>query len=211
MKKRLLFLLTAIFLVSCTGNKTSNTNPSTLNDEVKLPDPQVKGKYAIKSGIVVYQSKIMGMDAVQNLYFDDFGAKEATQISMDVMGTKVNTFTVTKEGFVYNFDPVKKTGTKTSVLSSASNLNFEDLNDQVVKEWNLKKEGKESVSGKECDKYSLEKKSLGMKGNYWVWKGIAIKMDVDMSTVKMIMEATNIQENVSVPPDKFDIPADITF
>jgi hypothetical protein len=96
-------------------------------------------------------------------------------------------------------------------LAGAHSLNFEDLSDNVLKDWNLKKEGNETVLGKECLKYSFYNQSFSMKGYYWVWKGIALKMDADMSTVKMIMEATNIQENVSVPAEKFEIPADITF
>jgi hypothetical protein len=210
MKKTLLLLFIAIFLVSC--NNTSPTkNQSSDGSAVNTTNPKAKGKYALKSGIVEYKTKMMGYDVVQTLYFDDYGAKDATQLTMDMMGTKMITYTVTKDGFVYNYDPVKKTGTKASALAGAGSLNFEDLSDKVVKDWNLQKVGKETVIGKECEKFSLDNPSMNIKGFYWVWKGIALKMDADMSTVKMQMEATSIQENVNIPADKFEIPADIVF
>jgi uncharacterized protein (UPF0333 family) len=212
MKKSLLFLLVAVIFFSCKSNtSTSNNTQSTGAAEVTVRNSAAKAKYAIKSGIVVYKGNIMGLDAVQTLFFDDYGAKDLTQVEMEMMGTKITTLTITRDGFVYNIDPSKKTGTKTSVLSGANSLNFEDMSDEIVKEWNIKKEGKETVMGKECDKFSLDSPSFSMKGYYWVWKGIALKMDVNMSTVKMLLDATSVQENVNIPAEKFEIPADIVI
>lgn len=210
MKKLFIFLLIAMCAVSCKNKTTDKSKPADVKDETSAVAVKVKDKYSVKSGIVEYKSNVMGFDAKQTLYFEDNGATEATVTDMDVMGTKVQTVTVTKEGYVYNFDPANKTGSKTPVMSSAS-VNFEDLSDQVVKDWNLKKEGKETLLGKECEKYSMDNQSMSMKGYYWVWKGITLKMDADMSTVKMLMEATSIQENVNIPAEKFEIPADIVF
>jgi hypothetical protein len=210
MKKLFIFLLIAMCAVSCKNKTTDKSKPAEVKDEARVTAVKGNGKYAIKSGIVEYKSDMMGFPATQTLYFDNYGATESTVTVMDVMGIKTQTVTITKDGSVYNFDPTNKTGSKTPVMSSA-NVNFEDLSDQVVKDWNLKKEGKETLLGKECQKYSMDNQSMSMKGYYWVWKGIALKMDVDMSTAKMLMEATSIQENVNIPAEKFEIPADIVF
>lgn len=210
MKKLLLLSLIVMTALSCKNSTSEKKQSSDVKEETKAVEVKAKGKYSIKSGIVEYKADIMGFQAKQTLYFDNFGAQEATVIDMDIMGTTSHTVTLTKDGYVYNFDPVNKTGSKTPVMTSA-NVNFEDLTDEVIKDWNLKKEGKESVLGKECDKYSMNNESMSMTGYYWVWKGIALKVDANMSTAKMVMDATSFQENANIPADKFEIPSDIVF
>jgi hypothetical protein len=210
MKNLLFLLLIPVALMSC-KNKTSGTvQVSESKDQLPVAEAATKGKYSVKSGIVEYKIEMMGMKGTQTLYFDDFGSSEANVIVLDVMGTKSETVTITREGTVYNFDPVKKTGSKTTVIPNA-NVNFENLTDQVVKDWNLKKEGKDNILGKECDKFSMDNTALSMKGFYWVWKGVALKVDANMATVKMLMEATSFLENASIPADKLEVPADIVF
>jgi hypothetical protein len=210
MKKLFILLLIAMIAMSC-KNKTSDKSQAS---EVKAQTPAAtittKGKYSVKSGIVEYKINMAGMAGTQTLYFDDYGNTEANIIVMDFMGTKSQTVTITKDGTVYNFDEEKKTGSKTPVMTRA-NINFEDLTDEVKKEWNLKKEGKENILGRDCDKFSMENQSFSMKGLYWVCKGVALKVDAMMSTAKILMDATNFQENVSVPAEKFEVPADIVF
>ena len=45
---------------------------------------------------------------------------------------------------------------------------------------NLKKEGTEEFLGKTCEKMSIDYKKMQMKGNFLVYKGIALKMNTDM-------------------------------
>ncbi len=40
----------------------------------------------------------------------------------------------------------------------------------------------------------------------WIWKGIALKKDQDVAAMSVITEATEVQENISIPEDKFAIP-----
>ncbi len=213
MKKYLLFIACAIMICSC-GNSTpknQSDDDSSVKSDAPVAAPAVKGKYAVKSGIVVSKGNMMGMNAVQTLYFDDFGASEAIYTSMEMMGTTITSVSVTKEGWTYNFNPKDKTGTKSYASAGKGNLDFENLTDEVIKEYNIKKIGSETVLGKECDKYSMNSPSMNIKGEYCVWKGIALKMNVDMSSIKMIFEATSVQEDVAVQADKFVIPADIVF
>ncbi len=43
----------------------------------------------------------------------------------------------------------------------------------------------------------------------WIWKGIALKKDKDIAATGVLTVATEVQENISIPEDKFTIPPDI--
>jgi len=210
MKKALFILLIVMTAMSC-KNASSDKSQATTDTKSEAPaESKAKGKYAIKSGIIEYKTTVMGFEATQTTYFDDFGALEANYVSMEIMGTKSENLTLNKENYIYTIDLVNKTGTKT-YASPNSNINFETLTDQAIMDWKLKKEGKETVMGKECDKWFMDNDDMSMKGYYWVWKGVALKVDLDMSISKMLMEATKFEENASIPAGKFEIPADIVF
>jgi len=147
----LAILSTATLLFSFKG-KTSETTATTENpaaSETSTP----KGRYAIKSGIVEYKTRMMDMDMKQTLTFDDYGKKEATDMEMEMMGVKVHTVTISKDGFMYTLDMEKKTGTKVaSYQGSNQNIDFENLSEEMVKDMKLKKEGTEEYLGKTCEK-----------------------------------------------------------
>lgn len=211
---KLIHLIAAsiIFLaaVSC---KTKNTTAEPLADEEKTEVTAGKGKhkYEIKSGIVEYKTQTMGTNVVQTLYFDDYGAKETNEMVMEIAGIKSNTRTIMKDGYMYNLDLTTKTGTKAKPFSTGSDINFNELSDEMIKRMNLKKTGSEDFAGKNCDKYTIDYKDLAMKGTFLVWKGVALKSEVDLSTMKTTMEVKNFEENADVPAEIFEIPADFTI
>jgi hypothetical protein len=90
-----------------------------------------------------------------------------------------------------------------------NDLNFKDMSADMMKKMSIKKEGNERFLGKDCEKYVMDYKEMKMKGTYLVWNAIPLKTDVDMGGIKMVMEATKIQENASVPADKFEVPEGI--
>jgi hypothetical protein len=210
MKRILLLILIAFAVMACKNQTTDKNKPAATTDQQTTTEVKAKGRYAIKSGIVEYKSMVMGLEASQTLFFDDFGALESTVTSMEMMGIRTVSVTINRDGFVYTFDPEKKTGKKT-VAYYGSNVNFEDLTEEIIKDFNLKKEGKDVILGKECEKWSMDNTTLGMKGFYWVYKGVALKVDTDLGAAKMQMDATSFQENVEIPAGKLDIPSDIVF
>lgn len=194
-----------ILLFSC-KSKTSETSATSENSaatETATP----KGKYAIKSGIVEYKTQMMGMDMKQTITFDDYGQKEATDVEANMMGVKIHTVTITKDGFIYTLDMEKKTGTKIS--GKSPDIDFENLSEQMVKDMNLKKEGTEEYLGKTCEKMSIDYTKMKMKGTFLVYKGVALKSDTDMGTMKVNLIGEKFEENPSIPASKFEIPADI--
>jgi len=201
----LALLASATLLFSC-KSKTSET-PATSENPAATESATPKGKYAIKSGIVEYKSQVMGMDMKQTLTFDDYGAKEATDMEMDMMGVKMHTVTITKDGFIYTLDMEKKTGTKIS--GKSPDIDFENLSEEMVKDMNLKKEGTEEYLGKTCEKMSIDYTKMKMKGTFLVYKGVALKSETDMGTMKVNLIGERFEENPSIPASKFEIPADI--
>jgi outer membrane lipoprotein-sorting protein len=200
-------MATLTLLFSC-KSKTSETAATTENPtatETATP----KGKYAIKSGIVEYKTLMMGMDMKQTLTFDDYGKKEATDMEMEMMGVKIHTVTITKDGFMYTLDMEKKTGTKVpSYQGSNQNIDFENLSEEMVKDMKLKKEGTEEFLGKTCEKMSIDYTKISMKGTFLVYKGVALKSETDMGTTKMKLIGEKFEENPSIPAEKFEVPAD---
>ena len=201
----LALLASATLLFSC-KSKTSET-PATSENPAATEAATPKGKYAIKSGIVEYKTQMMGMDMKQTLTFDDYGAKEATDVEMDMMGVKMHTVTITKDGFIYTLDLEKKTGTKIS--GKSPDIDFENLSEEMVKDMNLKKEGTEEYLGKTCEKMSIDYTKMKMKGTFLVYKGVALKSETDMGTMKVNLIGERFEENPSIPASKFEIPADI--
>lgn len=197
-------LIFAVVLFSCSGkssDSTTKTEPGASASKVS------KGKYAIKSGIVEYKTSMMGMDMKQTLTFDDYGAKEATDVEMDMMGVKIHTVTITKDGFIYTLDMEKKTGTKIS--GKSPDIDFENLSQDMVKDMNLKKEGTEEYLGKTCEKMSIDYTKMKMKGTFLVYKGVALKSETDMGTTKINLVGEKFIENPEIPAQKFEVPDDI--
>ena len=197
-----------ILLFACNG-KTSK-QPGTADNQTDAAKVTSKGKYAIKSGIVEYKAQIMGMDMKQILTFDDYGNKEITEMVMDMMGTKSRSITLAKDGFQYTYDLEKKTGTKKPFSGNGSfNVDFENMSKDMIKDMNLKKEGTEEFLGKNCEKMSIDYKKMEMKGNFLVYKGVALKMDTYMGATKMKMVAEKFLENPSFPANQFEVPTDV--
>jgi hypothetical protein len=201
-------MASAIIIFSC-KNRTSAPVTKT-EDKTETAKETPKGKYAIKSGIIEFKTQVMGMEVKQLLTFDDYGKKDAQEMVMEMMGTSIHSVTLHKDGFVYTLDLVKKTGTKSPFYQgSSSEIDFENLSEEMVRDMNLKKEGTEEFLGRTCQKMSIDYKKMQMKGDFLVYKGVALKTDVEMGTLKMKLEAEKFIENPEIPADKFEIPADI--
>lgn len=215
MKKNLFGMLIILMsLYSCQSQPADKSTPENANSNGAAASgiESPKGKYSIKSGIVVYKTTMMGMDAKQILTFDDYGQKEIYDVLMEMMGVTVHTVTLTKDGYTYTLDLTNKTGTKSPANPMNNvNIDFQNLSDDMVKKMNLKKDGNEEFLGKTCDNMTIDYQEMGMKGNFLVYKGIALKIDVMVGTMKMLLAGESFEENPVIPAGKFDIPADITI
>jgi len=216
MRKFIYFLSLASFAISCgSGNNQEQTTDSTAVSNENAASGS-KGKYSIKSGIIHQESEAMGIKMNPVVYFDDYGNKECTEINMDMkmfgQTIKTHTATIIKDGFIYSIDYEKKTGTKMKYYSSANSgntLDIKSLSEEMKTKMNLKDLGTEDFIGKTCQKYSIDYKDMDMKGTYLIYDNIPMKMEATIGKMETKLSVTQLEENVDVPAEKFDIPADI--
>lgn len=222
--KNLAFLLSAVIIsvfAACSGgsDKTDNTNDTIKNKDTLKDSAVSKGKYQIKSGIIAMNIETMGMSQKLTVYFDDYGARECAEtistMDMGIAGkVETHNMTITRDGYIYSLDLENKTGTKTKIKynkkGKADNIDFNHLTPEIMKELNITKEGTETVLEKTCDKYSMNCPELNIKASYCVWNGFSLKWENNLMGIITKYTATKIEENVSVPAEKFDIPKNIT-
>lgn len=67
------------------------------------------------------------------------------------------------------------------------------------------KTGTEEVVGRVCEVWKKDY-PYSMA---WMWKGIALKKDKNVADTGILTVATDVQENISIPEDKFTILPDI--
>ncbi len=173
-------------------------------------------RYSMKSGIVKYE--ISGMqNGTAEMYFDDFGMKEATyeKAVIEMYGIKQQSESVNYlQGYwQYNIDKLTNSATKTKNTILESIVENSEDGDLVVigKEMFISMGGKligeEDVIGKLCEIWELE--SLGTK--VWVWENIPLRTETNMMGISIIRIATSVEENADVAASKLEIPTDIEF
>jgi len=146
------------------------------------------------------------MDTKQELYFDDYGAKEVFITSIDFGIAKSKSIQIRKDGFSYSYEEGKTEGTKTAWY--AENMDYSKTDPKTMERYKVKDLGTEIIDGKECKKFSAEFGSSPIVT--WSWNNIMVKSITKMGGNDFVIEATKIQET-SVDPKMFELPADVTF
>lgn len=205
MKKLFFTLLAFAFIIAC--SKTEESKPEDGNQQTSInqeaPKPVVKQRYEIKSGVILYNAP---MGAKQELYFDDYGAKEVFITSIDLGIAKSKTTEIRIDGFNYKFEDDKTEGIKTKWFTN--DFDYSKADKSLMEEYKVKELGSETIDGKECKKYSAEFGSTPI--TTWIWKNIMVKSITNFSGKDMIIEATKIEET-SVDPKMFELPSGVTF
>lgn len=210
MKKSFYAIIISIFLFSCSSNKTADVEATkdTIPQQ-STSKPEVGKKYSAKSGMIRFKSEVMGIQQETINYFDDFGNTEVIISKMEIIkGQVAETRSILKDGFMTELDMSKKTGTKKKMPISANSagIDFTNLTSEMMSEMNLKNEGNVTFLGKACEKFSIDFKKQQLKGTYVVWQNIPLKTDVLLQGMPMKIEATELQENITIPADLLEIP-----
>ena len=160
--------------------------------------------YSVKSGVVTMEMNMMGQDIVQEVYFDDYGAKQATVSEFG--GNKMRQVVVDGDNLMVN--DATKTASKMPMMSQREVVNYTNLDEATVKKFKVKELGKETIAGKECTKYSVTVFMMGQpqKQTVWVYKGITLKSSSSSDFGEMVQTATKIQEDVEIPASMFTLP-----
>jgi len=206
MKKLLFFVLALTFIIACTKTeekKVEGTDQQTVTTQ-EAPKPVVNQRYGIKSGVIFYDAP---MGAKQELYFDDYGAKEVSITSVDFGVAKSKTIEIRKDGFSYTYEEGKTEGTKKAWYAPAS-TDYSKADPKTLERYKVKDLGTEIIAGKDCKKFSAEFGSSPIVS--WTWNNVLIKSVTKMGGADFVIEATKIQDG-SVDPKIFELPAGVTF
>ena len=160
--------------------------------------------YEVKSGIVTMEMDMMGQTVVQEICFDDYGAKKATISNFG--GNKMRMLVIDGSNVMVN--DAEKTATRMPMMGQGETVNFLNLDEKTVKKYKVKELGTETVAGKECKKYSITVFMMGQpqKQTVWVYKGITLKSSASSDFGEMVQVATKVQENVEIPASTFTLP-----
>ena len=157
--------------------------------------------YGIKSGTIKIEMDMMGQTVPSTIYFDDYGAKQATSISM--MGMEMTQ--INKDGKMYLVNKGEKSVQE--MPQQQEQINYLNLTDEIKAKYKIKEVGKETVAGKECTTYTVEVSQMGqtVKTTVSVWNGIAMKTTADAGGFSMSQKVTEVKE-APVDAAIFEIP-----
>ena len=164
--------------------------------------------YSVKSGKVTMEMDMMGQKIIQQIYFDDYGVKQATV--MDMMGQKMRSIEV--DGKNVMVDDAAKTAISMPgmgpQMGGNNKINFLNLDEKTIKKNKIKEEGQEEVAGKMCTKYSYRMLMMGQGVNVhaWVYKGITLKTAIRTDFGEMVTKATKVEEDIQIDPALFVLP-----
>ena len=157
--------------------------------------------YGIKSGSYKTEMDMMGQVITNTVYFDDYGAKQAT--SMNMMGMEMTQ--INKDGKMYLVNKGEKSVQE--MPQQQQQVNYLNLTDEVIAKNKIKEVGKETVAGKECTIYTLEMNQMGQtaKATVSVWNGIAMKTNIDAGGFAITTKVVEVKEG-PVDAAQFEVP-----
>jgi len=205
MKNLFFFILASIFLIACSKTeekKVEGTDQQTVTTQ-ETPAHGTTHRYGIKSGVIFYNAP---MDTKQELYFDDYGAKELFITSIDLGVAKTKTIEIRKDGYAYSYEEGKTEGTKKAWY--AENMDYSKADPKTMERYKVKDLGTEIIDGKECKKFSAEFGNSPIVT--WSWNNIMVKSITKFGENDFVIEATKIQDT-SVDPKMFELPQGVTF
>ena len=222
-----LFVLSMVFAItSCTNYKKKDadeeTSDSTQTDEVSAEEQDVEatgdGKYEKKSGMVAYDSEMSGVKTRMKYYFDDYGARECTEmtVEMDMNGQKktTNTRMFEKDGYYYVLNMDSKTGSKTKddgkTQQALISMDIDELIERSEADPNvtITEEGTEDILGKECRIINVKDNQSNMSGKYWIYDNIPLKMVMEQPQGEIQVLAVEFEEDAEIPAELFEVPVD---
>lgn len=214
--KNILYTLCIVLLMNACKNNTNNSD--TASEGAKAVENTTNNSSNLKS--VFYETETtlpQGMgSSTSKVYTDDYGKKLSTltESNITMAGKSMNntSHTLIVDGYSYSWNSSAINGIKVKIDETNFNPNSMDiakLSEELKQKISFKEEGKEAINGKECNVFSFNME--GAQAKMWNWKGIPMKMELNMMGNTITSNVKNIQENPSIPAGTFDVPSDITF
>jgi len=175
--------------------------------------------YGIRSAEIEYQVTTTGrgIDSTGTDIFwvDDSGRKTARLQKRTLTRSKnkdTEMLSLLLEGWIYNLDLRKRTGIRMSLeqakkMAERMGKGAQGTDEAYARDFVEKNGGhwlaQEQFLGRTCEVFEL----WGCKT--WAYKGLPLKTEGVIAGITTSMVATRIEENVSIPASRFEIPADI--
>ena len=162
--------------------------------------------YEVKSGKVTMEMEMMGQAMVQDIYFDDYGAKQVTVSNFQ--GQKMRVLVIDGSNVMVNDADKSAVRMPAMGMGSENRINWLNLDEKTIKKNKIKEAGEEVVAGKTCKKYEYKVMMMGqpISATAWVYKGISLKTSTKTDFGDMGQTATKIEEDIKVDPAMFTIP-----
>src|SRR5690606_23775913 len=169
-------------------------------------------KYPIKSGIIKYETDVMGSKGTAIIYWDDYGYYEKqVDVTPDFSDEdKVETSTVMFVGpkqYIWgNNDEIIRAFTN-PIAQIWDEKGYQGneaitLGEELMKQmFGAPMNGKREFLGKECDVFINEKMKLEALG----WNGLSLMVNIGNLSSQT---ATSIETDIEIPEGTFDLPAD---
>jgi hypothetical protein len=173
-------------------------------------------RYEIESGMVKYNTNMMGIQSESVLYFKDYGRVECTDSKAKNMGQESHSRRFIKDGYAYTLDMNNKTGSKMKVeklpdsVMNPEDIDFNNIPKAIKKRYNIQQKGEETVAGKTCKIYTMEMNSGKAKQIISVWKNIPLRIEFVDEGIQIITTAVEIKENPDLPNEIFSVPEDFS-
>jgi hypothetical protein len=171
-------------------------------------------KYDIKTGIITFDliMKMGDMEIKQKtiVYFDEYGMKECKDT---YSGAKLEESYLSDGKDLYLLKHKQKKAFKQGTASRGTELRVEwsefgtEADRQAGK---YKKLAALTVAGKNCEVFEYND-GEGTITKYGGWNKILLYQDTKSSSVQSIQRAVKVEENVTISPDKFKVPAGFTI
>jgi len=207
------FAVSILLLVSCSSE--SDTIEQKHEEKPAINKEKDAGIYGYESGMV--ETHFGDTKNKEILFFDKWGTESAlyTYSENRVTGEVIlSSIKIQKGGTSYLIDPVEKTGLKMDnpfgqadlgeakkILGYQEERKLEMLGSHVV--------GTENISGKKCKVWKDDAEEMGL--TTYTHEGLVLKTIIDMEDEDIISEATEVQLNIDIPKEKFEIPKGIKF
>lgn len=200
-------MVAATMVATSVNAQPGGSKSNLLFANAKIP---ADARCELKSGIIKSEAVTQGIKVETTSYFDDYGKKQAAVAVMDQGLVKTETKTLQFEDTIYQINVAMKMGQK--VVSPEKPINYLQLTPDDIEKYKIQELGTETVAGRQCTKYSEQITQMGQTVNVevWVWKGIALKTVMKLGDTEIVSQtATEIQENPTIDPKMFEIPADV--
>lgn len=209
------FLLCAIlFTANSCGTDKSETEQKKEEKPVENKDKDA-GIFGYESGMV--ETHFGDTKNKEILYFDKWGTISAKYTFTENRNTgevNLSSIELVKNGTTYMIDPVAKTGLKirnpfgqNDIGDAKDVLGFKE--ERKLKMLGSHLSGTEVLIGKKCDVYKDDAEQMSQ--TTFLHNGLILKTIINLDGEEIISEATDIQFNIKIPAEKFEIPKGIKF